>query len=241
MGEHTFSKALCDLGASINLMPYSVAKKMNLGEITPIALSLQMDNRSMVSPKGIIEDVLIKVDKFIFLVDFVVLDMDEDEKVPLIIGRPFLATNRALIDVESGELTLRVGDDKVQLSINKKDNLPKKQSESCMKLEFIPLQEVEIMKKIPKKATMKSLSGYSPSEEQQGQKLNLSVNSREDQNEMVPFPRMADVQHLSVEGIEKSHAVKTKKKKPKTSILPKNPISECFGTLDQEPMSHPPG
>ena len=71
----------------------------------------------MASPKGIIEDELIKVGKFIFPMDFVVLDMEEDEKVPLILERPFLATSRALIDVESGELTLRVGVDKVQLSI----------------------------------------------------------------------------------------------------------------------------
>ena len=94
-------------------MPLSMAKNMNLGEITPTTLSLQMAGRSMTSLKGIIEDVLIKVGKFIFLVDFVLLDMEEDEKVSLILGRPFLATSRALIDVESGELTLSVGDDKV--------------------------------------------------------------------------------------------------------------------------------
>ena len=105
VGEHTFNKDLCDLGANINLMSYSVAKRLNLGEIEPTALSLQMADRSMASPKGVIEDMLIKVDKFIFLVDFVVLDMEEGEKVPLILGRPFLATSRALIDVKSGELT----------------------------------------------------------------------------------------------------------------------------------------
>ena len=120
MGEHMFSKALCDLGVSINLMPYSVAKKMNPGEITPTTLSLHMANRSMVSPKGIIEDVLIKVGKFIVPIDFVVLDMEKNEKVPLILRRPFLATSRALIDVKSRELTFRVRDDKVQLSIYKK-------------------------------------------------------------------------------------------------------------------------
>ena len=79
IGEHTFSKALCDLGASINLMPFSVAKKLNLGEITPTALSLQKADRSLTFLKGIIEDVLVKVDKFIFLVDFVVLEMEEDK------------------------------------------------------------------------------------------------------------------------------------------------------------------
>ena len=93
IGKHTFNKALCDLGASINLMPFSIAKNLNLGEITPIALSLQMANQSMASPKGITEDVLIKVGKFIFLVNFMVLDMEEDEKVSLILGRPFLPTS----------------------------------------------------------------------------------------------------------------------------------------------------
>ena len=104
-------------------MPFYVAKKLNLGKITPTALLLQMAVWSMTLPKGIIEDVLIKVGKFNFPVDFVVLDMEEDEKVPIIQGRPLLATSRALIDVESGELTLRVGDDKVCLSIYKRDKL----------------------------------------------------------------------------------------------------------------------
>ena len=115
--KHTFSKALCDLGANINLMSYLVAKRVNLGEIEPKALSLQMADRSMALPKGVIEYVLIKIGKFIFPMDFMVSDMEEDEKVPLILRRPFLATIRALIDVESGELTLRVEYDKVQLSI----------------------------------------------------------------------------------------------------------------------------
>ena len=100
IGEHTFIKALCDLGANINLMLYLVAKRLNLGEIESTALSLQMADISMTYLKGIIENVLVKVDKFIFPVDFVVLDM-EDEKVPLILGIPFLATSRTLIDVES--------------------------------------------------------------------------------------------------------------------------------------------
>ena len=104
-------------------MPYPVAKRLNLWEIESTTLSLQMADRLMASPKGIIEDVRIKVDKFIFLVNFVVLDMEEDEQVPLILGRPFLAISRALIDVESGEFTLRVGDDKVQLSIYQNDKL----------------------------------------------------------------------------------------------------------------------
>ena len=93
IGEHTCSKALCDLGASINLMSFSVAKKLNMWDITPTALSLQMGDKSLTFPKGIIEDVLVKVNKFIFLVDFVVLDMEENREAPIILERPFLATS----------------------------------------------------------------------------------------------------------------------------------------------------
>ena len=120
IGEHTFSKALCDLGASINLMPFSLAKKPNLGEITPTSLSLQMVDRSMTFPKGIIEEILVKVDKFMFLVDFVGLDMEEDREAPLILGRSFLAIGQALIDVKNGELTLRVGEDQVKFNLYKR-------------------------------------------------------------------------------------------------------------------------
>ncbi|XP_022869436.1 uncharacterized protein LOC111388857 [Olea europaea var. sylvestris] len=90
IGGITFDRALCDLGASINLMPLSVFKKLGLGEVNPTTLTLQLVDRSITYPKGIIEDVLVKIDKFIFPVDFVVLDMEEDEKVPLILSQPFL-------------------------------------------------------------------------------------------------------------------------------------------------------
>ena len=102
--EHTFSKVLCDLRESINLMPFSVAKKLNLGEITPTALSLQKIDRSLTFLKGIIEDVLVKVDKFIFSYGFhgIRLDMEEDKVAPISLGRPFLAIGQALIDVKNG-------------------------------------------------------------------------------------------------------------------------------------------
>ncbi|XP_022857584.1 uncharacterized protein LOC111378582 [Olea europaea var. sylvestris] len=107
-GSSFFEKALCDLGASINLMSLSVFKKLGLGEVKPTSATLQLADRSLTYPRGIIEDVLVKVDKFIFPADFVVLDMEEDQEIPLILGRPFLATGRALIDVQGGHLTLRV-------------------------------------------------------------------------------------------------------------------------------------
>ena len=117
IGDSTFDKALCDLGASINLMSLSVFIKFGLGEVKPTTISLQMANHSLTFPGGIIEDVLVKVDKFIFLVDFVVLDMEEDREIPLILGQPFLATGRALIDVHSDNFTLRVNNEEVRFNI----------------------------------------------------------------------------------------------------------------------------
>ena len=90
-----------------------------MGELTPTVITLQMADRSMAQPEGILEDVLVKVGKFVFPVDFVVMQMEEDNQVPLLLGRPFLATGAALIDVQKGELTLRVGDKAVQFNINR--------------------------------------------------------------------------------------------------------------------------
>jgi len=117
IGNCEFNKPLCDLGASINLMPYSLFKKLGLGEIKHTSVSLQLAYKSTKHPIGIIEDVLVKVDKFIFLVDFIVLEMEEDREIPLILGRPFLATGRALIDLEQGKLTLRIGSEEVNFNV----------------------------------------------------------------------------------------------------------------------------
>ena len=100
IGNYELGKALCDSGASINLIPLSVVKRLGLRELTPTSMTLQMANRTMAQPEGILEDVLIKVEKFIFPVDFVVIDIEEDKKVPLLLGRPFLATGASLIDVK---------------------------------------------------------------------------------------------------------------------------------------------
>ncbi|XP_075500124.1 uncharacterized protein LOC142538709 [Primulina tabacum] len=94
IGSSNFNKALWDLGASINLMPYSCFEKLGIREVKPTTISLQLADRSIKYPRGVIEDVLVKVDKFIFSVDFVVLDMEEDREIPIILGRPFLATGK---------------------------------------------------------------------------------------------------------------------------------------------------
>ncbi|XP_073033752.1 uncharacterized protein [Primulina eburnea] len=117
IGATQVNKALCDLGASINLMPFSTYRDLNLGEVKPTTITLQLADRSLTYPRGIVEDVFVKVDKFIFPADFVILDMEEDQDAPLIFGRPFLATGKALIDVHKGELTLRVGGEAVIFNI----------------------------------------------------------------------------------------------------------------------------
>ena len=100
IGNFEFGRALCDSGASINLMPLSVVKRLSLGELTPTAMTLQKADRTMAQLEGIIEDVLIKVRKFIFPMDFMVIDMEEDKQVPLLLGRPFLAMGSALVDIK---------------------------------------------------------------------------------------------------------------------------------------------
>ncbi|XP_060961611.1 uncharacterized protein LOC133031876 [Cannabis sativa] len=128
--------ALCDLGASINLMPLSVFKRLQLGEAKPTTVSLQLADRSLAHPRGVIEDVLVKVDKFIFLADFIILDMEEDSNVPIILARPFLATGQALIDVQKGELKLRVQVEEVVFNVLKAMTYPKA-SDNCLFIDLI--------------------------------------------------------------------------------------------------------
>ncbi|XLR22070.1 hypothetical protein S83_049970, partial [Arachis hypogaea] len=109
--------ALCDLGASINLIPASTIRKLGLtGEVKPTRICLQLADGSIKYPSGIIEDMIVKVGPFAFPTDFVVLEMEEHKSATLILGRPFLATGRTLIDVQKGEVTLRVNEDEFKLN-----------------------------------------------------------------------------------------------------------------------------
>ncbi|XP_055824226.1 uncharacterized protein LOC129892666 [Solanum dulcamara] len=110
IGKYSNARDLCDLGASINLMPRSMLKKLGLGELKATTILLQLADRSVARPDGIIEDVLVQVGSLIFPVDFVILDFEPDPDVPFILGRPFLATGGALIDMAAGRLTMRAHD-----------------------------------------------------------------------------------------------------------------------------------
>nr|GEX01957.1 reverse transcriptase domain-containing protein [Tanacetum cinerariifolium] len=109
--------ALADLNASINLMPLSIWKKLSLPELTPTRMTLELADRSITRPKGVAEDVFIKVGKFHFPTDFVVVDFETDPYVPLILGRSFLRTGRALIDVYGKEITFRVNEQAVTFNL----------------------------------------------------------------------------------------------------------------------------
>ncbi|GJY93328.1 reverse transcriptase domain-containing protein [Tanacetum coccineum] len=110
--------ALADLGASINLMPYSVWNDLSLPELTPTCMTLELADRSITKPIGIAKDVRVMVGKFQFPADFVVVDFEPDPRVPLILGRCFLKTSRALIDVYEGEITLRVGKEAITFNLD---------------------------------------------------------------------------------------------------------------------------
>nr|GEU96317.1 reverse transcriptase domain-containing protein [Tanacetum cinerariifolium] len=110
--------ALAKLGASINLMPLSIWKKLSLPKLTPTRMTLELADGSITHPKGVAEDVFVKVGKFHFSTDFVVVDFEADPRVPLILGRSFLRTGRALIDVYGEEITLRVNAEAVTFNLN---------------------------------------------------------------------------------------------------------------------------
>ncbi|GJU03533.1 retrovirus-related pol polyprotein from transposon TNT 1-94 [Tanacetum coccineum] len=112
------SNALADLGASISVMSFSMFKRLGLGNRRPVNMVIKMKDRSMQSPKGIVENVLVKIHKFIFLVDFVILDIIEDDKVPIILGRPMLATAHAKINVFGGKISLEVRKEQIIFNPN---------------------------------------------------------------------------------------------------------------------------
>ena len=121
IGGICMEKALLDLGASVNLLPYSMYRQLGLGELKPTSIILSLADRSIKIPKGTVEDVLIQVDKFYYPVDFVVLDTEPiaagANYVPIILGRPFLATSNAVINCRNGVMQLTFGNMTLVLNI----------------------------------------------------------------------------------------------------------------------------
>nr|GFB05555.1 reverse transcriptase domain-containing protein [Tanacetum cinerariifolium] len=131
-------KALADLCASINLMPLFVWKKLGLPQLISTRMTLELANRAICTPAGIARDVFVPVGKFTFPANYVIIDYESDPRVPLILGRPFLRTARALIDVHGEEMILRDGDERLTLNMRHDtsgySNQPKKESINMIKI-----------------------------------------------------------------------------------------------------------
>ncbi|XP_075087672.1 uncharacterized protein LOC142169674 [Nicotiana tabacum] len=124
IGSYAFAKALCDLGASIKLMPLAIYTKLGIDRARPTSMLLQLADRKVKRSSGILDDVLVQVGKFVFPADFVILDCQVDEEIPIILGRPFLATGRALIDCETGELKTRLNNEEIIFNVQQSVRRP---------------------------------------------------------------------------------------------------------------------
>ncbi|XP_070017836.1 uncharacterized protein [Nicotiana sylvestris] len=122
--SYAFVKALCDLGSSINLMPLAIYTKLGIGKARPTSMLLQLADRTVKRLNGILDDVLVQVGKFVFPADFAILDRQMDEEIPIILGRPFLATGRELIDYEIGELKMRLNNKEIIFNVQQSIKRP---------------------------------------------------------------------------------------------------------------------
>ncbi|XP_016199732.1 uncharacterized protein LOC107640746 [Arachis ipaensis] len=141
IGDTMIDRGFCDLGASINVIPLSFMKRLNINELKSTDVIIQFADKTQMQAEGVVENVLVKVENYFHPTNFVVLEMEESHLHPIILGRPFLATSRALIDVEQGELILRIHDEQLTFhafkptyeSEQESKELKEEYSESSMK------------------------------------------------------------------------------------------------------------
>ncbi|GJX54688.1 reverse transcriptase domain-containing protein [Tanacetum coccineum] len=129
--------ALADLGASINLMPYSLYVALSGTTLKPTKMSIRLANHTYQYPMGVAENMLVQVEKFVFLVDFVILQMEEDDKVPLILGRPFWHIADAIIRVKNKELNLGIGEDRATFYIDKAMQHSHMNDDTCFRVDVV--------------------------------------------------------------------------------------------------------
>ena len=117
IGAMSVGKALIDLGANINLMSLFMCRRIRELEILPTRMTLQLADRSITRPYGVVEDVLVKVRQFTFPTDFVIMDIEEDVEIPLILGRPFMLTSNCVVDMGKGNLQMGIDDKKITFDL----------------------------------------------------------------------------------------------------------------------------
>ncbi|KAL4276573.1 hypothetical protein AHAS_Ahas20G0220700 [Arachis hypogaea] len=226
IGETMFDKGLCDLGASINLMPLSLMKKLQINDLMPTDVVIRLADKTQKQVVGVVENVLVKVRNYFLPTNFVILEIEESHLHPIILGRPFLATARALIDVERGELILRIHDEQLAFNV------------------FKPSQEADQESKEPRgehdKALVEETSikayvvhlGIPLVNEQDSQQLS---QQKENQEEPKPPESYETSNKISLEKeVTKSRATSkgTKKKEPRRWKNKKIPI-EDFSSGDK--------
>ncbi|XP_028109678.1 uncharacterized protein LOC114308305 [Camellia sinensis] len=140
IGDYFIDRALLDFGASVNLLPYSVYEEFGLGKLKPITVTLQLADCSLKVPRGMIENALVKVDRFYFLVDFVVLVMEpiasSRKQIPMILARPFLAMANACINCHAGVVDVPFGNMQVKLNVFQASQLPH-EKEECLFVDIV--------------------------------------------------------------------------------------------------------
>ena len=139
IGNTRFEHAMLDLGASINVMPYSIYASMNLGELKNDGVIIQLADRSNAYPKGVLEDVLVQVNHLIFPADFYVLEMEDSDRsppLPILLGRPFMKTARTKIDVFKGTLTMEFDGEVIDFNIFEAMRYPS-DDHSCFSIDIV--------------------------------------------------------------------------------------------------------
>ncbi|GKD91329.1 hypothetical protein Tco_1366836 [Tanacetum coccineum] len=139
IGQSGITKALADLGASISLMPYSMFLRLNLGDLKPTRICIELANKTTQFSKGIAENVVVKIDKF---------DMEEDHRIPIILGRPFLATAHAMIDVFKKKISFEVRDEIITFDLEKSMRFPPSDEDTCHSTDIIDLFVINNIKEI---------------------------------------------------------------------------------------------
>jgi hypothetical protein len=130
--KETIEKVMCHLGASVSLLTMSLLKRIDIGDLKPTKMTLQLADRSIIYPAGVLEDIPIKVGKIYIPMDFVVVDIEEDSEISILLGRPFLDTAGVVIDVKNGKIVFHVGDEKVEFEIANLMNGPSIFDSCCM-------------------------------------------------------------------------------------------------------------
>ncbi|GJQ95493.1 hypothetical protein Tco_0006632, partial [Tanacetum coccineum] len=148
VGKIGIDKALTDLGASISLMSYSMYARLDLKELKPTRMCIELANKSTKIPMGISKNVIVKIDKFIFLVDFVVQDMEEDQKILIIMERPFLATSHAMIDVFNKKISFKVGNKTITFDIEKSINSSMPEDDTCLSIDMVDASVLDHIQEI---------------------------------------------------------------------------------------------